>query len=184
MVSESNPVIKAKRRAGRVKRWVKRKVYERNIGRQYKAWLALAEGVVAGSTDHDVTISIIVPVYNPPVRFLQECLESVLRQQARNWQLVVANDGRILDVTLHALSSLIAHAHPVVAAQPNSAGYHYNPAGNNNAPVYRYYPGASAPVHSGGSGSSNPGSSSPSTGHAAPGNSGTSSSSHGSKNGR
>ena len=40
MVSESNPLIKAKRRAGRVKRYIKRKVYERNIGKQYKAWLA------------------------------------------------------------------------------------------------------------------------------------------------
>jgi len=38
-MQESNPIIKAKRRAGRVKRYVKRKVYERNIGREYKAWL-------------------------------------------------------------------------------------------------------------------------------------------------
>ncbi len=93
MVSESNPLIRAKRRAGRVKRWIKRKVYERNIGRQYKAWLAEAAQVQPGTTTHDTTISIIVPVYNPPVRFLSECLESVVAQQAGNWQLVVANDG-------------------------------------------------------------------------------------------
>lgn len=92
-MKESNPLIKAKRRAGRVKRWIKRKVYERNIGKQYKAWLAEGAAVVPGSTDHDVTISVIVPVYNPPISFLTECLESVLAQQARNWQLVVANDG-------------------------------------------------------------------------------------------
>ncbi len=92
-MQESNPIIKAKRRAGRVKRYVKRKVYERNIGRQYKAWLAEATTVEPGSTDHDTTISIIVPVYNPPVAFLRECLTSVVEQQARNWQLVVANDG-------------------------------------------------------------------------------------------
>ena len=93
MVSESNPLIRAKRRAGRVKRWIKRKVYERNIGRQYKAWLAEAAQVVPGTTAHRTTISIIVPVYNPPVAFLRECLESVVGQQARNWQLVVADDG-------------------------------------------------------------------------------------------
>jgi len=92
-MKESNPLIRAKRRAGRVKRWVKRKVYERNIGRQYKAWLAEAPAVAAGSTTHDTTISIIVPVYNPPIAFLRECLQSVLDQQARNWQLVVADDG-------------------------------------------------------------------------------------------
>lgn len=93
MVSESHPLIRAKRRAGRVKRWIKRKVYERNIGRQYKAWLAEAAQVEPGTTTHDTTISIIVPVYNPPVRFLSECLESVVAQQAGNWQLVIANDG-------------------------------------------------------------------------------------------
>ena len=92
-MQESNPIIKAKRRAGRVKRYVKRKVYERNIGKQYKAWLLEAADLAPGTTDHDVTISIIVPVYNPPVSFLRECLESVTNQQARNWQLVVADDG-------------------------------------------------------------------------------------------
>lgn len=93
MISETNPLIKAKRRAGRMKRYVKRKVYERNIGKQYKAWLALAADVQPASTTHDFTISIIVPVYNPPINFLTECLNSVIGQQASNWQLVVANDG-------------------------------------------------------------------------------------------
>jgi len=93
MPSERNLLIKAKRRAGRVKRWVKRRLYERNIGRQYKAWLAQAAEVPADSTTHDFVISVIVPVYNPPVAFLRECLASVVRQQARNWQLVVADDG-------------------------------------------------------------------------------------------
>ncbi|MEI6363725.1 MAG: glycosyltransferase, partial [Actinomycetes bacterium] len=93
MVSESNPIIKAKRRAGRAKRWVKRKVYERNIGKQYKAWLLEAANVPAGTTSYLTTISILVPVYNPPLNFLRQCLESVLTQQARNWQLVIANDG-------------------------------------------------------------------------------------------
>jgi len=93
MASQGNVFIKAKRRAGRVKRWVKRKLYERNIGKRYKAWLALAPSISADSTSHEFVISIIVPVYNPPLPFLRECLESVLKQQAGNWQLIVANDG-------------------------------------------------------------------------------------------
>lgn len=93
MVAETNPLIRAKRRAGRVKRWMKRKFHDRNVGRQYKAWLAEAAEVLPGTASYLTTISIIVPVYNPPVKFLRECLESVVGQQARNWQLVIANDG-------------------------------------------------------------------------------------------
>ena len=86
MVSETNPLIRAKRRAGRVKRWIRRKVYERNIGKQYKAWLAEAVDVHPGSVSHLTVVSILVPVYNPPVKFLRECLESVVSQRARNWR--------------------------------------------------------------------------------------------------
>ena len=120
MLTEKNPIIKAKRRAGRVKRWAKRKLWERNIGKDYKAWLALAPEVVAGSTDHPITISILVPVYNPPIEFLDECLNSVMRQQARNWELVVANDGstkpevrEFLDgfTALHAADSRVRILH-------------------------------------------------------------------------
>ena len=120
MLTEKNPIIKAKRRAGRVKRWAKRKLWERNIGKDYKAWLALAPEVVAGSTDHPITISILVPVYNPPIEFLDECLNSVMRQQARNWELVVANDGstkpevrEFLDgfAALHAADSRVRILH-------------------------------------------------------------------------
>ena len=93
MVAETNPLIRAKRRAGRVKRWVKRRIHDRNIGKDYKAWLAEAGTVLPGTTSYLTSISIIVPVYNPPVKFLRECLDSVVNQQARNWQLVVANDG-------------------------------------------------------------------------------------------
>ena len=88
-----NPLIKARRRAGRAKRWIRRKFHERNVGRQYKAWLVDAASVVPATTSYLTTVSIIVPVYNPPLRLLRECLESVVGQQARNWQLVVVDDG-------------------------------------------------------------------------------------------
>ncbi|MDO8733408.1 MAG: glycosyltransferase [Actinomycetota bacterium] len=123
MPSERNPLIRAKRRAGRVKRWLKRKLYERNIGRQYKLWLAEATEVVEGSTNHEFTISIIVPVYNPPIDFLRECLESVIKQQAGNWQLVVANDGSTkLEVTAYLAEFAALHsgdARVLVTAKEN-----------------------------------------------------------------
>lgn len=110
MVSESNPLIRARRRAGRVKRWVKRRLHERRVGRQYRAWLAQAASVPPGTVSHLTTISVIVPVFDPPARFLRECLESVVRQSARNWQLVIADDGSTRHDVLEVLSEF-ATAH-------------------------------------------------------------------------
>jgi GT2 family glycosyltransferase len=92
-LSESHPLIRAKRRAGRIKRYLKRKWWERNVGKQYKAWLLESQLQPAGAIDNQVPIAVIVPVYNPPVRFLEECLASVTGQTARNWQLIVSDDG-------------------------------------------------------------------------------------------
>lgn len=99
--------MKARRRAGRVKRWVKRRFYERNIGKQYRAWLAEAAGVHPGSVSHLTTISILVPVYNPPAKFLRECLESVVTQRARNWQLIVVDDGSTKPEVADCLSAFV-----------------------------------------------------------------------------
>ena len=90
---ETHPLIKAKRRAGRIKRYFKRKWWERNIGKQYKAWLVESEQQPTGVIDNRVPIAVIVPVFNPPVRFLDECLTSVTKQTARSWQLIVSDDG-------------------------------------------------------------------------------------------
>ncbi len=38
-------------------------------------------------------ISIILPTYNTPTQFLRRCIESVLNQTYRNWQLCVADDA-------------------------------------------------------------------------------------------
>ncbi len=90
---ESHPLIRAKRRAGRIKRYLKRKWWERNIGKQYRAWLLQSQQQPPGSVDNQIPIAVIVPVYNPPVRFLQECLTSVTSQSARQWQLIISDDG-------------------------------------------------------------------------------------------
>ncbi|MFY9231806.1 MAG: glycosyltransferase, partial [Candidatus Nanopelagicales bacterium] len=86
-------IKKIRRPLGKIKRAIKRKLYERNIGKQYKAWLEQASHTTPGSLDYAITISILVPVYNPPLPFLQECLQSVINQHARNWELIITNDG-------------------------------------------------------------------------------------------
>ena len=92
-LSESHPLIRAKRRAGRIKRYLKRKWWERNVGKQYTAWLLESQQQPAGAVDNQRAIAVMVPVYNPPVRFLDECLSSVFNQTARKWQLIVSDDG-------------------------------------------------------------------------------------------
>ena len=86
-------IKRIRRPLGKLKRAIKRKLYERNIGKQYKAWLEQANNTTPGSLDYAITISILVPVYNPPLPFLQECLQSVINQEARNWELIITNDG-------------------------------------------------------------------------------------------
>lgn len=93
MLSERNPLIRAKRRAGRVKRWIKRRWWERHTGKHYRAWLAEATLSEPGSDNNAIRVAIIVPVFNPPVTFLHESLTSVLHQSAQNWQLIVSDDG-------------------------------------------------------------------------------------------
>lgn len=93
MAADTSLYRRARRRAGRVRRWARRRLHERRVGRQYRAWLAQAAQVPAGTASHLTTLSILVPVYDPPVKYLRECLESVVAQSARNWQLIVVDDG-------------------------------------------------------------------------------------------
>ena len=51
-MQESNPIIRAKRRAGRVKRWAKRRLHQRTVGREYRAWLADSLNRPADSVDN------------------------------------------------------------------------------------------------------------------------------------
>ena len=92
-MSDATLYQKLRWHAGRGKRWLRRKAYERSVGKAYRIWLASTEGATPQTIDNTNTIAVIVPVYNPPLTFLQECLDSVLNQTARNWQLVVSDDG-------------------------------------------------------------------------------------------
>lgn len=92
-MSEATLYQKLRWHAGRGKRWVRRKAYERSVGKQYRAWLTTTTRSTPASIENTNTIAVIVPVYNPPLIFLQECLGSVVNQSARSWQLVVSDDG-------------------------------------------------------------------------------------------
>jgi len=110
MGSESSLLYGAKRRAGRVKRWIKRRWWERNIGKNYRAWLEQAADCVPGSINNAVPIAVIVPVYDPPVIFLRQALESVINQTASNWQLIVVDDGST-DLDVSQLLDSFTQAH-------------------------------------------------------------------------
>ena len=92
-MSEATLYQKLRWHAGRGKRWLKRRAYERSVGKEYRAWLARTEKATSNSINNTHPIAVIVPVYNPPVQFLRECLNSVTSQSARNWQLLVSDDG-------------------------------------------------------------------------------------------
>jgi len=115
-------IKKIRRPLGKLKRFIKAKLYERNIGRHYKAWLELAGETTPGSMTFPTTISIVIPVYNPPIQFLRECVDSVLNQTATNWELIVSNDGSTNQDVNDYLDELRELDHPHVTVIRNDNG--------------------------------------------------------------
>lgn len=107
---------------GKFKRFIKRKIYERNIGKNYKEWLAQGAQTTAGSVTFPTTISIVVPVYNPPRDFLEQCVNSVLNQTATNWQLIISNDGSTDQKVIDYLTELDETNHPQIIILNNANG--------------------------------------------------------------
>ena len=54
-------------------------------------------GEVVKVFPHQPRISIIMPTYNTPERFLREAIQSVLNQAYSNWELCIADDGSTAD---------------------------------------------------------------------------------------
>ncbi|WP_366552606.1 glycosyltransferase family 2 protein [Aquibaculum sediminis] len=72
----------------------------RSAGGNYALWLethpvlsAEAAQQAIESFDSQPLISVVVPVYNPCISWLRECLESVLAQYYPHWQLCIADDA-------------------------------------------------------------------------------------------
>lgn len=59
----------------------------------YDDWPVLFGGAVAKFADKRVRFSILLPVYNPVIRLLEECLHSVTAQTYGNWELCIADDA-------------------------------------------------------------------------------------------
>ncbi len=53
-------------------------------------------------------ISIITPVFNTPVRWLRECVGSVVTQAYEKWELILIDDGSTEAATLQSLTELAA----------------------------------------------------------------------------
>jgi GT2 family glycosyltransferase len=53
-------------------------------------------------------ISIITPVFNTPVHWLRECVDSVLAQTYQNWELILIDDHSTEPETLRSLAELTA----------------------------------------------------------------------------
>ena len=93
-MSDRPTIIKRIRRPlGKLRRWVRRRWWSRLTGRQYRRWLKEAQRIEAGSIESHERLAVIVPVFDPPVSLLRDCLNSVLSQQATGWQLIVVDDG-------------------------------------------------------------------------------------------
>ncbi len=111
-----------RRPLGKLKRFIKKKLYERKIGKQYKAWLAQATETTPGSVTFPTTISIVIPVYNPPRDFLEQCVNSVLAQTASNWQLIISNDGSTKQDVIDYLTDLGETNNPQITILNNTNG--------------------------------------------------------------
>jgi len=72
------------------------------VNKQYRSWLkqyyprkeALEkQRKISKSFNYQPLISIILPTYNTPIKFLKECIDSVLNQSYENWELCIADDA-------------------------------------------------------------------------------------------
>ena len=98
---------------------------------EYQEWLEthLVKGdeIAALRTEsHSFTyqpcISIITPVFNTPVAWLTECVESVLAQAYEKWELILIDDDSTEPETLKALRELGARDSRIVLAKDEKRG--------------------------------------------------------------
>ena len=62
-------------------------------------------------------ISIITPVFNTPARWLRECVESVLSQTYKNWELILIDDHSTEADTLRSLTELAVSDSRIILAK-------------------------------------------------------------------
>ncbi len=67
-------------------------------------------------------VSIITPVFNTPASWLNEAVDSVLKQVYENWELILIDDGSTLIETIELLTSLAERDHRIVIVRRESTG--------------------------------------------------------------
>jgi O-antigen biosynthesis protein len=93
---------------------------------EYQEWLEthlVKRGEIAalrtesGSFAYQPCISIVTPVFNTPVAWLTECVESVLAQVYEKWELILVDDESTDAEMLKVLSELAARDSRIVVAR-------------------------------------------------------------------
>ncbi|MGN0973214.1 MAG: glycosyltransferase [Bacilli bacterium] len=63
------------------------------VSNEYNEWLLKHEVIdEVRKQKYNPLISIVVPVYNVPIKYLEECIDSVLNQNYSNWELCLVDD--------------------------------------------------------------------------------------------
>lgn len=93
---------------------------------EYQEWLekrrVKGDGIAALRAEsakfaYQPCISIVTPVFNTPVAWLTECVESVLAQAYEKWELVLVDDDSTDPATLEALREIGARDSRIVIAR-------------------------------------------------------------------
>lgn len=80
---------------------------------EYAAWLACVEAQPYPVVPLAGRVSVVMPVYNTPERFLREAFESVCKQTYRDWELCIHDDASDAPWMEALLSELQASDHRV-----------------------------------------------------------------------
>ena len=81
----------------------------------------------AESFAYQPCISIVTPVFNTPVAWLTECVESVLAQAYEKWELILVDDDSTDPETLKVLRELGARDSRIVLAKDEKSGVEFPP---------------------------------------------------------
>lgn len=78
---------------------------------QYTKWIKKNEKDIskASALKENPLISVVIPVYNVSEKMLTECIESVLNQTYKNWQLCLADDASTWDCVKEVLANYEDH---------------------------------------------------------------------------
>jgi glycosyltransferase involved in cell wall biosynthesis len=69
--------------------------------------------------EQNIKMSVVVPIYNPPINFLKKCVDSVMAQTYQNWQLVLVDDASTNASVQTYLKSLSDPRIKVICSQQN-----------------------------------------------------------------